>query len=153
MSQTQSSRSQPRTSIPLSGVSRPAWRVTRQDIISLRDGSASMEGRKAVAAAAANEDLIAVLAEPENQDAFVVGIVDFAERSRIVQPLMAATVLKGNVPPLDFVHGLGVCTNITAALQDGERMLLDAARAREGGASRARSVLVLYSDGCHNEGP
>jgi uncharacterized protein YegL len=116
-----------------------------------------MSGQKAQDASAASLDLVAELAQPANKDGFVVGVVDFATTSHIVHGLTRATELNGKVSPLSAGGGLlglfGGSTNITAGIEDAQRLLDKADQAGGEGIHYLRPVTILFSDGCHNTGP
>jgi len=136
------------------GVQRPEWICSdkKQNTVLVRDKSGSMFGEKADDASAASLDLVAELASPSNKDGFNVAVVDFAHRSKVVHSLEKATALNGNVKPLK-VGFFGGSTNITAGLEDALSILETAAEKGEKGIVYLRPVVILFSDGCHNEGP
>lgn len=138
-------------SIVRSGLRRPTWvcRNVRQNVVFVRDTSESMRGQKARDALAASLELVAELAEPGNKDGFNIAVVDFAHRSKIVHQLEKATVLNGKVAPL-FIEG---DTNITAGLEDALSILEAAEKRNQDGVVYLRPVVIVSTDGGHNEGP
>ena len=137
-----------------SGLRRPNWicRNVKQDVVLVRDKSGSMSGQKARDASVASLDLVAELAEPTNKDGFNVAVVDFSSGSKVIHNLEKATVLNGNVSPLSA--GLfGGSTNITAGLEDAVSILEKAETQSAEGVSHLRPVVIVFTDGCHNEGP
>jgi uncharacterized protein YegL len=145
-------------SIIQSGLKRPNWicRNVRQNVVLVRDRSGSMGGQKAQDASAASLDLVAELAQPSNKDGFAVGVVDFAATSQLVHDLTKATELNGKVAPLSVGSGLlGLFggTNITAGLEDAQRILDKAEQLGGEGAQYLRPVVSIFTDGCHNTGP
>jgi len=150
---TQYQNSKP-TTIVRAGLRRPNWicRNVRQTAVFVRDGSGSMSGQKAKDASAASLDLVAELAEPSNKDGFSLAVVDFSSASRIVHDLEKASVLNGRVTPLST--GLfGGSTNITAGLEDARTILERAGQVNQQGITYLRPVAIIFTDGCHNEGP
>jgi uncharacterized protein YegL len=107
-----------------------------------------MDGQKAADASAASQDLVNELARPVNKDGFSVAVVDFATTSKVVNPLEKATTLDGKLAPLQP----GGTTNITAGLQDALDILTAAESKVEEGVTYLRPVVILFSDGQHNEG-
>ena len=134
------------------GVRRPNWicRNVKQNVVFVRDKSGSMDGQKAKDASAASLDLVAELAEPVNKDGFYVGVVDFGRGSTIVHNLDKATTLNGRVSSLFANDG---STNITAGLEDAMSVLEKAEQHNQEGVSFLRPVVIVFTDGCHNEGP
>jgi len=150
---TQSQNSKPMT-IVRSGLRRPNWicRNVKQNVIFVRDKSGSMSGQKAKDASAASLDLVAELAEPTNKDGFNVAVVDFASGSKIVHNLEKATTLNGKVASLS-VGMFGGSTNITAGLEDAVAILEKTEKQSQEGVAFLRPVVIVFTDGCHNEGP
>jgi len=147
-------------SIARSGLKRPQWlrQNVRQNVVLVRDRSGSMSGQKARDASAASLDLVAELAQPANKDGFLVGVVDFATTSKVVHEIGKATDLNGKVTPLsvgNIVFGLfgGGTTNITAGLDDAQKILDKAELAGGEGLQNLRPVVIIFTDGCHNTGP
>ncbi len=134
------------------GVTRPKWMCsnTYQLAVLVRDASISMSGRKAKDASAASLDLVKVLADPTNKDGFYAAVVDFSGNAKVVHPATKATELSGNMSELD-TSIFGGCTNIT----DGLNHAVDIVRefTAPDGREPLRPVVVLFSDGGHNEGP
>lgn len=137
-----------------SGLRRPNWvcRNVKQNVVFVRDKSGSMSGKKAKDASAASLDLVAELAEPANKDGFNVGVVDFASGSKIVHDLEKATTLNGKVAALSVGY-FGGSTNITAGLEDAYSILEKADKQNQEGVTYLRPVVIVFTDGCHNEGP
>lgn len=147
-------------SIVHSGIKRPNWicRNCRQNVVLVRDRSGSMSGQKAQDASAASLDLVVELAQPANKDGFLVGVVDFASTSQVIHALAKATDLNGKVTPLSVGTGFfgmfgGGTTNITAGLEDAAKILDQADRAGDRGVQFLRPVVIVFTDGGHNEGP
>jgi uncharacterized protein YegL len=137
-----------------SGLRRPNWicRNVKQNVILVRDKSGSMSGKKAKDASAASLDLVAELAEPANKDGFNVAVIDFSSGSKPVHTLQNATVLNGKVAPLSA--GLfGGSPNITAGLKDALSILEEAEKHNQDGVAFLRPVVIVFTDGCHNQGP
>ena len=147
----QNQNSKPMT-IVSGGLRRPNWicRNVKQNVVFVRDKSGSMDGQKAKDASAASLDLVAELAEPVNKDGFYVGVVDFGRGSTIVHNLDKATTLNGRVSSLFANDG---STNITAGLEDALSVLEKAEQHNQEGVSFLRPVVIVFTDGCHNEGP
>lgn len=150
---TQNQKTMPMT-IVRSGLKRPSWicRNVKQNVILLRDKSGSMEGQKAKDASAASIDLVGELAEASNKDGFNVAIVDFASKSEIIHSIEKATLLNANVSPLT-VGFLSGSTNVTAGLEDAVSILEKAENQDQEGVVYLRPVVIVFTDGCHNEGP
>ncbi len=150
---TQTSNPKPPT-IVRSGVRRPNWicRNVHQDVIIARDASGSMNGQKAADASAASLDLVAELAQPTNKDGFNLAVVDFSDKAKTVNALEKASLANGKVPKLST--GLfGGSTNITAGLEECLSILEAGEHQPHDGITRLRPVVLLFTDGCHNEGP
>lgn len=149
---TQNQNSKPKTIV--GGVQRPKWisPETKQNTVLVRDKSGSMYGEKAKDASAASLDLVAELASPSNKDGFNVAVVDFAHGSKVVHNLERATALNGKVKPLR-VSLFGGSTNITAGLEDALSILEEAKKQGQEGATYLRPVVIVFTDGCHNDGP
>ena len=147
----QNQKSKPMT-IMNGGLRRPNWicRNVKQNVVFVRDKSGSMDGQKAKDASAASLDLVTELAEPVNKDGFYVGVVDFGRGSTIVHNLDKATTLNGRVSSLFANDG---STNITAGLEDALSVLEKAEQHNQEGVSLLRPVVIVFTDGCHNEGP
>jgi len=150
---SQSQNTKPMT-IVRSGLRRPNWicRNVKQNMILVRDQSGSMRGQKAKDASAASLDLVAELAEGTNKDGFNVAVVDFSSGSKIVHNIEKATVLNGKVASLSVGLFEG-STNITAGLEDAVSILETAERHNQEGVAYLRPVVIIFTDGCHNEGP
>ncbi len=149
---TQNPNSKPLTIVR--GVQRPKWVCSNvmQNVILVRDKSGSMSGQKAKDASAASLDLVAELAEPSNKDGFNVAVVDFAGSSEVVQNLEKATILNGKIEPLKI--GLfGGSTNITSGLEDALTILEKAEKQNQESVAYLRAVVIVFTDGRHNEGP
>ncbi len=148
------SQNQSSSTIVRSGLRRPNWicRNVKQNVVPVRDGSGSMAGQKAKDASEASLDLVAELAQPSNKDGFNIAVVDFSTRSKVVHKLEKATALNGRVAPLS-VGLFGGSTNITAGLEDALNILEEAEIGRQEGVSYLRPVVILFTDGQHNEGP
>lgn len=133
-------------------VARPAWVCSnrRQGVTIVGDDSPSMTGQKARDATDAILALVGELAEPSNKDAFDVAVVSFDEMVQQVLGLRPATQARGELEGTDLLRGRGSGTNITAGLEEAER-IVDNMLARE--ASQLRPVVLLFSDGAHNTGP
>jgi uncharacterized protein YegL len=140
-----------------SGLKRPSWicKDVQQKSVLVRDRSGSMAGQKAQDASAASLALVEALAQPANKDGFLVGVVDFATKSQIVHDLAKATELNGKVTPLSVGSGLfgGGTTNITAGLEDAQKLLDKAEQSGGEGVQYLRPVVLIFTDGCHNTGP
>ena len=148
----QNQNSKPMT-IVSGGLRRPNWicRNVKQNVVFVRDKSGSMSGQKAKDASAASLDLVTELAEPANKDGFYVGVVDFGRGATVVHNLDKATTLNGRVSTLSATDG---CTNITAGLAEALTVLEKAAKNNnQEGVSFLRPVVIVFTDGCHNEGP
>lgn len=150
---TQSQNAKPMTIIS-TGVKRPDWvcRNVKQNVVLVRDRSGSMNGQKAADASAASLDLVAELAEPTNKDGFNVAVADFSGDSKIAHDLEKATSLNGKVKRLS-VGTFGGSTNITAGLEDALSILENANKQSSQGVAHLRPVVIVFTDGCHNEGP
>ena len=150
---TQSRYTKPMT-IVHGSLRRPRWicRNTKQDVIFVRDKSGSMIGQKAEDASYAGLDLVAELAEPANKDGFNLAVVDFASRANIIHNLERATLLNGRVAPLS-VSFSAIGTNITAGLEPALSILETASRQNQENVIHLRPVVIIFTDGCHNEGP
>jgi uncharacterized protein YegL len=146
-----------KVSIVQSGLRRPSWicQNVQQKAILVRDRSGSMSGQKAKDASAASLDLVEELAQPSNKDGFLVGVVDFATKSQIVHDITKATELNGKVTPLSVGSGLfgRGTTNITAGLEDAQKLLDKAEQVGGEGVQYLRPVVLIFTDGCHNTGP
>ena len=136
-----------------SGLKRPNWicRNVRQLLITIRDASTSVKGQKAEDLSAACIDLVTELTEPSNKDGFDLAVIDFASSSKIVCGPEKATALNGNIPSLN----VGGNTNITAGLEDAVSILMKAEKQSptQEGVTYLRPVVIVFTDGCHNEGP
>jgi Mg-chelatase subunit ChlD len=131
---------------------RPVWassRVRQRAILAL-DATFSMTGEKARAAHAAAVDLVRELARPENRGAFDVAVVTFDTKAAMGVALQSAADALPLVERLDPMGLHGGATNLTAGLAAAERMLGSAAA---GGPQEAQPVVVLMTDGGHNDGP
>ena len=150
---TQTQSAKPMT-IVRSGLRRPNWisRLAQQDVILCRDASGSMRGQKARDASTASLDLVAELADPANKDGFNVAVVDFSSASKIIHNLEKATALNGRVSPLSVGLFSG-STNITTSLEDAVSILENADQHKSEGVNFLRPVTILFTDGCHNDGP
>ncbi len=148
--QTQTGRAM---TIISSGLRRPSWICSnvKQNVILVRDRSGSMSGQKATDASAASLDLVAELAQPGNKDGFNVACIDFSSRSKIVHDLDKATALSGKVARLS-TGLLDRSTNITAGLEDASCVLEKARNSNQDGVTYLRPVVIVFTDGCHNEG-
>jgi uncharacterized protein YegL len=135
------------------GIKRPNWltRHQHQRVVFARDASGSMTGTKAADASSASIALARELALPVNKDAFHLAIVDFASRAELVLPLEFATRVVERVPALSTSSKLGGATNVSSALEASHGVLVAATPPSEG-ISFLRPVVLLFSDGCHNEG-
>ena len=127
---------------------RPSWMAIAlmQLVILLRDGSGSMSGRKAREATIASGDLVLQLADPVNQNAFHCGVIDFSSTANTTHPVTQATELAHKIKPIRT----GGSTNIRHALDMALQAITD-----QHGVEQDRwtsPVVVLYSDGDHNEG-
>lgn len=129
---------------------RPDWvcRKVKQIGILVRDASSSMEGQKAAEASDACHGLVRKLASPENKDGFYMGVVDFADKARIVHNLTKATELVNQLTPIAPSGE----TNITAALQKALDLLKKGSTLETEGIRFRRPAVILLSDGCHNKG-
>lgn len=152
--QTQNQNSKQMT-IVRGGLRRPNWitRNSKQHVVFVRDKSGSMSGQKAKDASAASLDLAAELAEPANKDGFYLAVVDFASGSKVTHALEKATVLNGGVASLSVGLFGGGSTNITAGLEDALSLLEEADRHPEEGVHHLKPVVIVFTDGCHNDGP
>ncbi|MFH1227302.1 MAG: vWA domain-containing protein [Planctomycetota bacterium] len=132
------------------GLTRPSWicKGVKQAAVLVRDASPSMCGKKATDAEAASIANIQVLAQPENKDGFEVAIVDFSGSATVVRDLTPATQLAGQPMPIDTNTFFGG-TNITAGL---EKALEIVTQVENSQVQHLRSVVLLFSDGCHNTG-
>ena len=139
---TQGQNSKPMT-IVRSGLRRPNWicRNVKQNVILVRDKSGSMSGKKARDASDASLDLVAELAEPANKDGFNVALVDFSSNSNPVHNLQKATALNGKV------------ASLSAGLKDALSILEEAEKHGQEGVAFLRPVVIVFTDGCHNQGP
>ena len=137
-----------------SGVRRPHWICSnvKQNVINVQDNSPSMRGQKIKDASAANLDLVHELAQPANKDGFNVAVVSFSGSAQVVHGLTKATELDGKVKPLSVGLFSGG-TNITAGLQTALDLLEAAENSPQEGVLYLRSVVICFSDGCHNTGP
>ena len=151
---TQNQNAEPMT-IVRGGLRRPNWITSKskQDVVFIRDKSRSMSGQKADDASAASLDLASELAEPANKDGFYLGVVDFATNSEVVHNLTKATAMTGKIAPLSIGHfGCGL-TNVTAGVEEAHSLLLRADRQDQEGVHRLRPVVIIFTDGRHNDGP
>ena len=137
-----------------SGLHRPNWicRNVHQNVVLVRDASGSMNGQKANDASAASLDLVAELAQPINKDGFNVAVVDFSETSKIVHAMGKATEANGKIAALS-TNSFGGSTNITSGLENALLILDTPYDQSNEGISYLRPVVILFTDGCHNEGP
>lgn len=123
-----------------------------QCAVLVRDASHSMSHeRKAQDASTATNELIEELAHPTNKDGFILGVIDFDEEvTRTIEPQRVTSL--GAVPAIRP----GASTNLTAGLLGAEQ-LLDLAEAsvtlRPEGTRFLPHLVILFSDGGHNEGP
>jgi len=148
--QSQNSR---RPTIISNTLRRPPWicRNVKQNVVLVRDKSGSMSGQKAKDASAASLDLVAELGAPTNKDGFKVAVADFASGSKVVHNLEKATTLNGKVASLS-VGLFGGSTNISSGLEDALSILEKAGKTNQEGVTCLRPVVILFTDGCHNEG-
>jgi Mg-chelatase subunit ChlD len=133
---------------------RGSWINSRnlQCAIVVRDASGSMaHEKKALDASTATNELIEELAHPANKDGFILGVIDFdVEVTRTIVPQRATTL--GAVPP---IHPRAI-TNLTAGLLGAEELLDQAESSstlRPEGTRFLPHLVILFSDGGHNEGP
>ena len=136
------------------GLRRPNWlcRNVEQNVCLCRDASGSMNGKKAADASAASLDLVNELAQPTNKDGFNVAVIGFASSSRIVHEFQKAASLDGHVKPLKLDSG-GGSTNITASLDDALKLIENRQKQIDDEISYLRPVVILFTDGRHNQGP
>lgn len=131
------------------GVVRPNWIHSNscQLAVLVRDRSGSMEGEKALDASKASRDLVNALADPFNKDGFSVGVIDFSSFAEIIHPAVKASALAGRMTEL---KSTGKRTNVTGGLLKAEEIVTgyQTPDARK----PLRSVVVLFTDGIHNEG-
>jgi uncharacterized protein YegL len=136
------------------GVYRPKWVCgnAKQVAVVVGDDSGSMEGRKAEDASAAMQDFVGELAQPCNKDGFFAAVVHFSSDSEVVNDLEKVTSMIGKIKPLEARGG---STNITAGLNDALRILDQAEKQNQNqdGVIYLRPVVLLFSDGEHNDGP
>jgi len=116
----------------------------------VRDKSGSMKGQKARDASNASLDLVRVLAEPSNKDGFYCAVVDFDDNAAIIHPAVKATDLVIHMAELKPGF-LGGCTNITDGLAKARDII--AGFTPDDGRKQLRPVVLMFSDGGHNEGP
>lgn len=135
------------------GVKRPNWicRNVRQNIVLVRDASGSMSGDKEEAASKASLNLVEELARTENKDGFSIAMVDFSETAEVVSELEKATVLVKALKPITTRGS----TNVTAGLESALCILNRAEKdqVQHEGIAYLRPVVLVFSDGQHNEGP
>ena len=149
---TQSQKTKPVT-IVKSGMIRPPWICSnrKQFVILIRDKSGSMRGQKAKDASDASLDLVSELSLPSNKDGFYVAVVDFSSESKVIHQPEKVTLLNGKVSPIS-VGIIGESTNITAGLEDAYK-ILGKFEIKNENFSFLRPVVIVFTDGCHNEGP
>jgi uncharacterized protein YegL len=146
-------QTKPATALIQTAVKRPDWitRLSKQNVIELRDDSPSMEiDNKARDASAASIDLTDELAQPANKDGFRVSVIDFAGHARTTVNLTAATALAGRVPPLS--GSCGGSTNLHDPLAEALRIVDQKLPGDDDSVVFLRPVVILFTDGCHNEG-
>lgn len=142
------------SSLVTRGIRRPNWicQNVHQLVVLVADKSGSMRGQKAREASAAMNDLTAELADPVNKDGFNVAVVEFSDDSKVVHKPEKASKLNGKIPPLS-VGFFGGATNIAAGLEDAITLLQNTRGRTEREVTYLKPVVILFSDGCHNEGP
>ena len=136
----------------LTGLKRPdvITSLTRQRAIFVRDASNSMsENNKARDASRATQNFLAELAKPENKDGFYVAVIDYSDDATIVAPFAKATELEGTLEDIET----RINTNITAGLKKARKLLEDTPDPIDSKERFLKPVVILFSDGCHNEGP
>ena len=102
---------------------------------------------------AAALSLFGELALPVNKDAFEAGVIWFSDKAELIHPFMKVTSLVTHARALnaDDVDGY---TNITSALELSSRIIKEAlGKSAPAGVRYVRPLVVLMSDGAHNEGP
>lgn len=134
------------------GVTRPNWICSEgcQLAVLVRDKSGSMKGQKARDASAASLELVRVLADPINKDGFYVACVDFSETAEIVHVAEKASALVSHMEELK-PGLLAGSTNITDGLVKANNII--AGFSPTDSRKPLQPVVVLFSDGGHNEGP
>lgn len=134
------------------GLTRPNWICSNacQLAILVRDRSGSMRGKKASDASDASLNLIKVLADPSNKEGFFCAVVDFSGTAEVVVTATKATQLANRVPALR-PGLLGGSTNVTDGLAKTDDIIT--AFAPSDGRRPLQPVVVLFSDGAHNQGP
>ena len=70
----------------VTGLRRPKWicSLVKQIVILIRDGSPSMQGKKAKDAQAATGNLVEELALPQNKNGFICAVVDFSATADVI---------------------------------------------------------------------
>ncbi len=117
----------------------------RQMVVFARDSSYSMSGEKSADASRASMELAEELAMPFNKDAFDMAMIDFNHGSRVVLAPAKATAALSQLAP---IRPGGMGTNITSALETA-LSILESPMPFE--APYARPVVLLFSDGQHNQ--
>ena len=132
---------------PPQGVSMPRGLRRRQLAVIVMDTSESMQDGKIDAANAAAIDLNQQLKKPENKGVFVTAYLAYAETAQVV------IVPRHSAQVNDHEFTAAVVkerTNITAGLKKALEILERPAIEQ---ANWLRPVVVLLTDGDHNEGP
>jgi uncharacterized protein YegL len=137
---------------------------SNQVVILVRDRSGSMEGQKAKDASAACQSLVDELSQQQNKDGFHVAVVDFASSAAVIHKTEKATSLTTHLQGVGtrgwrsvFGGGdanIGGSTNITDGLAQARQALEQVTHnPPSDGVTFLRPVVILFTDGGHNEGP
>lgn len=137
----------PGASPPPQGVSMPRGLLRRQLMVFLMDVSGSMKDGKIDAANAAAIDLNQQLSKPENRNVFVTAYIAYAETARLlIEPTSSAQVNSSELMATVVNEKTNITEGLKKALEILERPPIEK-------ANWLRPVVVLLTDGDHNEGP
>ena len=122
-------------------------------VINLDKSGSMAAGTKANDASAAALSLFGELALPVNKDAFEAGVIWFSDKAELIHPFMKVTSLVTHARALN-ANDVDGYTNITSALELSSRIIKEAlGKSAPAGVRYVRPLVVLMSDGAHNEGP
>ncbi len=138
------------------GVHRPTLSSIKpiQALVIVGDNSPSMlQENKAEQAYAAITELIALLADPVNQDGFLASVVYFSRQAKLQHPISLTSKLAGKVKGFsqklyevgytNITHGIEVATEVVNGFN---------ANPPVSGGHYLPPVTILFSDGMHNVG-
>lgn len=119
------------------GVRRPSVVVRPQCVLLVIDRSGSMAGSPIAEATAAARDLVSILADPKEKDAFSIALVTFADVAAVDAPLTKASRFRMPSPTADgltsFNAATGACLRVLETAPPAE--------------NAARPCIVFMTDG------